>query len=132
MANLATLLPMVVIAEMIGVPTGDREQFKTWSDRFARVLEPNLSPEEGALVLSTAEEFKHYFAPQIEERRLNPTDDLISRLVQAEEEGQHLTTEETQVTLRLLLVAGNETTTNLIGNGLRALLQHPEQLQLLR
>ena len=132
MANLATLLPMVVIAEMIGVPTNDRERFKTWSDRFARVLEPNLTTEEGRLVLETAGEFERYFAPIIEERRREPTEDLVSRLALAEEEGQKLTTEETQVTLRLLLVAGNETTTNLIGNGLRALLQHPEQLQLLR
>ena len=132
MSNLATLLPMVVIAEMIGVPTEDRERFKTWSDRFARVLEPNLTADEGRLVLQTAEEFRGYFAPIIEERRGNPTDDLVSRLAMAEEEGQKLTTDETQVTLRLLLVAGNETTTNLIGNGLRALLQHPEQLQLLR
>jgi len=132
MANLATLLPMVVIAEMIGVPTGDRERFKTWSDRFARVLEPNLTGEEGDLVLETAEEFRDYFAPIIEARRGEPTDDLVSRLVAAEEDGQKLTTDETQVTLRLLLVAGNETTTNLIGNGLRALLQNPDQLQLLR
>ncbi len=132
MSNLATLLPMVVIAEMIGIPTEDRERFKTWSDRFARVLEPNLTPDEGKLVLDTAVEFRDYFAPFIEERRLAPTDDLVSRLVLAEEDGQQLTTDETQVTLRLLLVAGNETTTNLIGNGLRALLQHPEQLQLLR
>ena len=132
MSNLATLLPMVVIAEMIGVPTEDRERFKTWSDRFARVLEPNLTGEEGQLVLQTADEFHDYFAPIIEERRRDPTEDLVSRLALAEEDGQKLTTEETQVTLRLLLVAGNETTTNLIGNGLRALLQHPEQLQLLR
>ena len=132
MANLATLLPMVVIAEMIGVPAGDRARFKTWSDRLARVLEPNLSPEEGRVVLETADEFHDYFAPLIEERRRAPEDDLVSRLALAEEDGQQLTTEETQVTLRLLLVAGNETTTNLIGNGLRALLQHPDQLQLLR
>ncbi|MDE2670502.1 MAG: cytochrome P450 [Chloroflexota bacterium] len=132
MSNLATLLPMVVIAEMIGVPTDDRQRFKTWSDRFARVLEPNLTAEEGRLVLETADEFERYFAPTIEERRREPREDLVSRLAQAEEDGQKLTNEETQVTLRLLLVAGNETTTNLIGNGLRALLQHPEQLQLLR
>ncbi|MCY3601909.1 MAG: cytochrome P450 [Chloroflexi bacterium] len=132
MSNLATLLPMVVIAEMIGVPTNDRERFKTWSDRFARVLEPNLTAEEGRLVLETADEFERYFAPTIEERRREPREDLVSRLAQAEEDGQKLTNEETQVTLRLLLVAGNETTTNLIGNGLRALLQHPDQLQLLR
>ncbi len=132
MANLATLLPMIVIAEMIGVPTEDRAQFKLWSDRLARVLEPNLTKEEGRLVLQTADEFHDFFAPIIEERRRNPKDDLVSRLVLAEEEGNQLTTEETQVTLRLLLVAGNETTTNLIGNGLRALLGHPDQIELLR
>ncbi len=132
MSNLAALMPTVVIAEMIGVPSQDREQFKLWSDRFARVLEPNLTQEEGRIVIETAAEFRNYFAPIIEQRRHDPTDDLVSRLVMAEEEGETLTTDETQVTLRLLLVAGNETTTNLIGNGLRALLQHPEQLQLLR
>ena len=132
MENLASLLPTVVIAEMIGVPVEDREQFKVWSDRFARLLEPNLTEEEGVVVLQTAKEFRNYFAPIIEARRTDPRDDLVTRLVQAEEEGDKLTTDETQVNLRLLLVAGNETTTNLIGNGLRALLQHPEQLQLLR
>ena len=132
MQNLATLLPMVVIAEMIGVPTVDREQFKIWSNRIARVLQPNMTPDEGRLVLDTAMELDDYVAPIIEDRRRKPKDDLVSRLVQAEEEGHKLTNDETQVTLRLLLVAGNETTTNLIGNGVRALLEHPEQLQLLR
>lgn len=132
MSNLASALPTVVIAEMIGVPTEDRNQFKQWSDNFARVLEPNLSPDEAELVLETSEIFKDYFGRIIEQRRDDMRDDLISRLIEAEEEGDHLTTDEMQVTLRLLLVAGNETTTNLIGNGLRALLQHPEQLQLLR
>ena len=132
MQNLATLLPMVVIAEMIGVPTGDRDRFKVWSNRAARVLEPTMTPEEGRLVLETAVELDEYFARIVEDRRRVPKDDLVSRLVQAEEDGQQLSNDETQVTLRLLLVAGNETTTNLIGNGMRALLEHPEQLQLLR
>ncbi len=132
MTNLATALPTVVIAEMIGVPTEDRAQFKQWSDNFARVLEPNLSPQEGKLVLETADIFEEYFSRIIARRRDDMRDDLISRLIEAEEEGDRLTTDEMQVTLRLLLVAGNETTTNLIGNGLRALLRHPEQLQLLR
>tara|TARA_Y100000588_G_scaffold347211_1_gene395837 strand:- start:345 stop:1580 length:1236 start_codon:yes stop_codon:yes gene_type:complete len=131
-SNLATLLPMIVIAKMIGVPTEDRERFKKWSHQFARVLEPNLTTAESDLVFKTADEFRNYFAPIIERRRGSPSDDLVSELVRAEENGQKLTTEETEVTLRLLLVAGNETTTNLIGNGLRALLQFPEQLDLLR
>lgn len=129
---LANPLPTVVIAEMIGVPTADRDEFKLHSDRFARVLEPNLTPEEGQLVLETADWFEEYFGRIIEQRRDAPRDDLVSALVDAEEEGEKLTTDEMQVTLRLLLVAGNETTTNLIGNGMLALLKNPEQLQILR
>ena len=132
MANLAALLPTVVIAEMIGVPTSDRQQFKVWSDRFARVLEPNLTEDELGVVFDTATKFDGYFKNIVAEHREHPSDDLVSRLIEAEEEGDKLTVDEMIVTLRLLLVAGNETTTNLIGNGLKALLEHPEQLQLLR
>ncbi|MCY4617477.1 MAG: cytochrome P450 [Chloroflexi bacterium] len=132
MSNLASLLPTVVIAEMIGVPTDDRQQFKAWSDQIIRGLEPNLSEAELSELLDNAEALAGYFAPIIEDRRRGPRDDLVSRLVIAEEAGQTLSHDETQITLRLLLVAGNETTTNLIGNGLKALLEHPEQLELLR
>ncbi len=132
MSNLAALLPTVVIAEMIGVPTEDREQFKAWSDQFARVLEPNLAADELGVVFETAQLFDGYFRGIVAEHREQPQDDLVSRLIEAEQEGDRLSEEEMIVTLRLLLVAGNETTTNLIGNGMKALLEHPEQLQLLR
>ncbi len=132
MAAFADLLPVLVIAEMIGVPTEDRQQFKVWSDQIIRGIEPNLSEAELSALLDTAEALAGYFTPIIEDRRRDPQDDLVSRLVIAEEEGKTLSNDETQITLRLLLVAGNETTTNLIGNGLKALLEHPEQLQLLR
>jgi len=132
MADFANLLPMLVIAEMIGVPTDDRAQFKIWSDQIIRGIEPNLSEAELSALLETAEALAAYLAPIIEDRRREPQDDLVSRLVLAEEEGNTLSNDETQITLRLLLVAGNETTTNLIGNGLKALLEHPEQLALLR
>ena len=132
MANFANLLPVIVIGEMIGVPTDDREQFKVWSDQIIRGIEPNLSDTELSALLDTAEALAAYFAPIIEERRREPQDDLVSRLVGAENEGNQLSNDETQITLRLLLVAGNETTTNLIGNGLKALLEHPDQLELLR
>ncbi len=132
MSNLASLLPTVVIAEMIGVPTKDRQQFKEWSNQFARVLEPNLTEDELGRVFDTAQLFDGYFRDIVADHRENPRDDLVSRLIEAEEEGDHLTEDEMIVTLRLLLVAGNETTTNLIGNGLKALLEHPDQLELLR
>ena len=132
MANLAALLPTVVIAEMIGVPTEERQQFKDWSDQFARVLEPNVSSEEQQHIDATGEKFDAYFAEAIERHQADPQDDLIQRLIDAKEEGDSLTAREIVVTLRLLLVAGNETTTNLIGNGLKALLEHPDQLHLLQ
>ena len=90
MTNFANLLPMLVIADMIGVPTGDRGQFKLWSDQIIRGLEPNLSQDELSAVLDTAEALAAYFAPIIKDRRREPKDDLVSRLVLAEEEGQTL------------------------------------------
>ena len=128
----AVPLPTIVIARMIGVPEGDFSRFKVWSDDLARALEPFLSPEEEEAVFRADEELAAYFTGIIEQRRREPRDDLVSRLVEAEDEGDRLTSDETKVMLRLLLAAGNETTTHLIGNGVRALLRHPDQLALLR
>lgn len=132
MAAFAAPLPTLIVGRMIGVPDEDFARFKNWSDRFARVLEPILTKEESEDVFRADAEFARYFAGVIAERRKEPRDDLVSRLVQAEHEDDRLTSEETYVMLRLLLVAGNETTTNLIGNGMLALLRHPEQLRALR
>ena len=125
-------LPVIVIAEMLGVPPKDRAQFKLWSAQRARTLEPMISAQERALAEAANRAFDAYFRPIIEERRAAPKDDIVSALAQAEEEGDRLTERETLNMLRLLLIAGNETTTNLIGNGMLALLRHPDQLQLLR
>ena len=130
--DFAVPLPTIVIARMIGVPERDLDRFKVWSSRLARALEPILAPDEQEQVYRTHQQLTAYFTAIIEVRRRQPRDDLVSRLVQAEEEGDRLTRDETIVMLRLLLLAGNETTTNLIGNGLRALLRHPGQLALLR
>lgn len=132
MEAFAVPLPTIVIARMIGVPERDLDRFKVWSDRLARSLEPLLSEEERAVVLRTDRQIAEYFRGLIAQRRREPRDDLVSRLVEAEDEGDKLTADETITMLRLLLVAGNETTTNLIGNGVRALLLHPGQLALLR
>ncbi len=131
-AAVANPLPVIVIAEMLGVPPEDREQFKHWSDERARLLEPVITPEERKRALDAGESFDAYFKPVIEARRRAPQDDIVSALAQAEEEGDKLTTREVLNMLRLLLVAGNETTTNLLGNGLLSLLRNPEQLQLLQ
>ncbi len=129
---LADPLPTIVIAELLGVPSEDRDRFKLWSDALAVTLEPTSTPEQ----ISVAQEARHalwdYFGTIIDERRESPRDDLISELIVAEEEGERLTHQELLSTLSLLLVAGNETTTNLIGNGMLALLRHPDQLAKLR
>jgi len=132
METLARPLPMIVMAELLGVPTRDLAQFRTWSHLRARLLEPTITARERQLATQAAYELDAYFLGLIEQRRAAPQDDLISALVAAEAAGDQLSHDELLVMLRLLLVAGNETTTNLIGNGLLALLRHPEQLDILR
>jgi len=129
---LAFPLPVIVIAEMIGVPPEDREQIKVWSSDIALSVEPVLTDEQVDMVNRATDELYEYFDDIIELRRQDPRDDLISALIAAEDEGDRLTHDEVLATLLLLLVAGNETTRNLIGNGALALLKNPEQLQLLR
>jgi len=130
-ADFAVPLPVTVIAEMLGVPAKDHAMFKRWSDHLVGFLDPQASPGPGVL-RRTADEFFAYMGRIAAERRKQPADDLMTALVQAEDHGQHLSEQELHGTLALLLAAGNETTTNLIGNGMLALLEHPVQLARLR
>ena len=132
MEAVAKPLPVIVIAEMLGIPPEDRAQFAVWSDQRARILEPTLSPDERETADAAMRSLDEYLMPIISARRVDPKDDIISALAQAEEEGDKLTEREVLIMLRLLLVAGNETTTNLIGNGVLALLRHPDQLAAMR
>jgi cytochrome P450 len=132
MAAVANPLPVIVIAEMLGVPPKDRDRFKHWSNARARMLEPTITAQERARAVAAGESLDAYFMPIIQARRREPRDDIISALAQAEEEGDKLTEREVLLMLRLLLVAGNETTRNLIGNGMLALLRNPDQMQRLR
>ena len=132
MEAVAQPLPVIVIAEMLGVPPEDRAQFKVWSNQRARVLEPMIDAREQEVAEAANRALNDYFMPIIKERRAAPKDDIVSALAQAEEEGDRLTEHEMLNMMRLLLIAGNETTTNLIGNGILALLRHPDQLQQLR
>jgi cytochrome P450 len=127
----AAPLPVVVIAEMLGVPSEDREQFRRWSDAVVRLL-GEASPEDEFHARRARDELTAYFDEICDQRRESPQEDLITALVQAEEGGDRLTRAELHSTLVLLLVAGNETTTKLIGNGLLALMDNPDQAQLLR
>ena len=126
-------LPVIVIAELLGVPPEQRDTFKRWSDDIVATLGgPLVAPEVQERGRKSAEEMGAYFRGVIAERRKAPKDDLLSRLIAAEERGEMLSEEEMLATCILLLAAGNETTTNLIGNGALALLRNPEQLELLR
>ena len=129
-------LPVTVIAEIIGVPAADREQFKHWSDAAVADLGTGLfvppTPDRVQRVATLLDEMGTYFSALAEERRRQPREDLITGLVQAEVEGTKLTHEEMLRMLVLLLVAGNETTTTLIGNIVLELLAHPDALAQLR
>lgn len=130
--DLAYPLPVIVIAEMLGVPSEDRAAFKRWSDELAALLEPFLLPSRVTDVRRAFDELARYFRRVFEERRREPKEDLVSSLVLVEEEGGKLDEAELLGVTALLLGAGHETTTNLIANGVIALLRHPEQLQKLR
>jgi cytochrome P450 len=129
-------LPVTIIAEIIGVPPGDRARFKSWSDEAVSVLGTgffgSLDLERLKRQRRLLEQMRDYFAPLAQERKRTPKDDLLTGLVQAEYEGTQLTQEEMLSMLVLILVAGNETTTTLIGNAVLELLAHPDQLARLR
>ncbi len=127
MATLARPLPVVVIAELLGVPLEDQENFAGWSVPLARMIDPdsNMVAEDYTAAINAAMEFVGYFNGLIEERRGSPRDDVLSTLISAEEEGDRLTHEELLINLILLLIAGHETTSNLIGNGALALCNFP-------
>jgi cytochrome P450 len=130
--NFAYPLPALVICELMGVPVSDRDRFKGLSGDIAPILDPFTEPETLQKAVNTAGLFVMYFADLIEKRRADPQDDLLSALVAAEEGGQHLNMEELIGLCVLLFIAGHETTQNLIGNGLHALLKNRTQLELLR
>lgn len=131
-ADFAFPLPVVVIAEMLGVPREDREQFKLWSHALTDTLEPEPNIEKMKQANKATEELYEYLRPLVAERRKNPKNDLITALAAAEEEGKKLTEDELLANCVLILVAGHETTVNLIGNAVRTLLQHQDQLDLLK
>ena len=130
--DLAYPLPVIVIAEMLGVPPEDRDKFKHWSDDIGEGLEPILTPDQLRRANKSVVAAGDYIRGIIRQRRQDPRDDLVSALVAVEEQGDRLSEDELLAMLVLLLAAGNETTTNLIGNGLLALLRNPGELRRLQ
>jgi cytochrome P450 len=130
--DLANILPVTVIAEMLGVPTELNATFKDWSDKLIDAgnnLPGTPTPPD---VARTLDALTDYFEAEIEKRRKHPGPDLVSALVQAHDEDDALSSADLLNFVSLLLIAGNETTTNLIGNGTLALMRNPDQLALLR
>ena len=137
LADLAYPLPVTVICRMLGVPLADEPLFSAWSTLLIKSLDPVLAltgaiSEGVAEQMAAAEQIDQYFHRLVAQRRSDPGEDLLSALIAAEEAGDTLTEAEVATTCMLLLVAGHETTVNLITNGVLALLRHPAALTALR
>ncbi|MFD8812799.1 cytochrome P450 [Streptomyces sp. NPDC059627] len=122
----ASPLPMSVVCELFGIPPEDLPQVKTWFQRFGRLSE-DIDKSEAAI-----EQYEEYLARLVRRRRADPGDDLISALVATQSQDDRLTDSELLATCFVLITAGDETTTHLVGNGMLALLRHPDQLARLR
>jgi cytochrome P450 len=133
LARFAYPLPATVIARLLGAPESGGREFERWSaDLIAFVGSGRPQAERAARAEASLRAFRAYLEPLIDDARLHPRDDLISALTSADEEGDRLTQDELVSTCVTLLFAGHETTANLIGNGLLALIRHPEELERLR
>jgi cytochrome P450 len=132
MDALAFPLPVTVIGDMLGVPAEDRPALRPLVRKVTAILELAVSPEALAEAAGADAELSRYFADLVAQRRADPRDDLLTKLIEAEDKGDQLTEHELISTAILLFAAGFETTTHLIGNGLLALLRHPDQLARLR
>lgn len=132
--DLAYPLPVLIICELLGVPAEEHTTFQSWSRELATSIDPDplIAPEQRERISVAGNAFLEYFGELIERRRREPGDDLLSALVAAEEGGDRLSHDELLGTGLFLLIAGHETTVNLIGNGTLALLRHPAELARLR
>jgi pimeloyl-[acyl-carrier protein] synthase len=132
-AEFASPAPAIVTAEMLGVPVADHQQLKEWSADFAEMLGNfQHNPDRFPRVLRSVERMCSYFRSAMEEQRLHPREGLVSAMMEAEVEGAELTEEEIIANLIVTMVGGQETTTNLIGNGVLTLLRNPAEMEHLR
>ena len=133
MERVAGPIPTIVIAELLGIDPAMHGQFKEWSDGVGAVaFNPASGPEAIAAGEDAQAGLDGFFRSEIARRRHSPGEDLISAMVAAEESGDRLSDEEIVSTCNLLLLAGNLTTTDVFGNGVMALLRHPDELDKLR
>jgi len=126
-AHYAEPLPVAVIADLLGVPTVDRARLRDWSQAIVRMYEYERTEALENAAIAASQEFSEYVRELVGERRRNPGEDLVSDLVAARDDGVSLTEDELVASVVLLLNAGHEASVNAFGNGLVALLRHPEQ-----
>jgi cytochrome P450 len=126
MVALAIPLPVTVIGDLLGLPSADYERLRQWSNALARFFGSNVDADVFQYAISAIRELEAYFGYVIDRRRSEPSDDLVSALVAAEDNGR-MTDQELKSTCVLLLFGGHETTTNLIGNGIYTLMKHPDE-----
>ena len=131
--SFAEPLPVQVIAELLGVPEPDWQLLRPWSNAIVKMYEYDLSDQQKESAERASAQFVDYLRGLVAERRRAPCDDLISSLIaEVDSDGARLSEDELITTCTLLLNAGHEATVNVVGNGVTALLTHPEQLELLR
>jgi Cytochrome P450 len=131
-SDLAFPLPFSVISDLLGMPEGqDRVQLREWSGNLVKTLDPIVSDEDFVAALDAGDEMTAYLREILVWKRANPADDLLSALLAAEDAGDRLTEQELIDQVLLLFIAGHETTVNLIGNGMLALLRNRKQMELL-
>jgi len=125
--DLAHPLPVIAIAELLGVPAEDRERFRAWASALVQLLDPLQGRGGAAPMIEATHELFDYFRPLLAERRARPRDDLLSAMIAAEQDGERLEEVDLLALSSLLLVAGHETTTNLIGNAVLLMLRYPDE-----
>jgi cytochrome P450 len=132
-ADFANPLPAIITAAMLGVPEEDHEQLKAWSESFAEILGNfQHNPDRIGHIVKTVEDMTAYFHEQIRQQKRSPREGLVHSLLTAETDGNRLTEEEVVANSIITMIGGQETTTNLIGNGLLMLLRNPGEMQRLR
>ena len=130
--ELAEPLPILVIAELLGLPGEDRKELKVWSDDLAKLLDGSIAMQHIGRGIQSAIQVFDYLRGHLEERRRAPREDLLSAMIAARDRDENLTDDEILATALLVMGAGHETTTNLIGNATLALLRNPGELARLR
>jgi len=131
-SELAFTLPFDVISEMLGMPEGDTQALRSWSEDIVKTLDPIITEDEIKAAVVATRAMDAHIANVISWKRENPADDLLTAMIEAEEDGDRMSSQELSDQVGLLFIAGHETTVNLIGTGIAELLGRPDQAQMIR